>query len=533
MTISPFPTSPTRRRFLAALAGTVALPALTTAPALAQQASQDDAAPEGTPFSFEWLTEQMREAAQGEPAEAEPIEGFLAGLDYDGFRKISYAPERARWKSADGLHFELHAFHPGWLYKEPVGLYEVVEGQARPFRFTREDFNYRDLAETLPEDFEVPGAAGFKLTAQLNSAALYDEILAFLGASYFRALGRDNTYGLSARGLAVNTGSGRAEEFPRFTDFWLERPRPGSDTVVVHAALESASVTGALRFVVTPGDTTVMDVTARLFLRNDIEQIGIAPLTSMFLYGDITPHRFDDFRPAVHDSEALVVNTRAGETIFRPLSNPQRLASSYFGVENPVSFGLVQRNRDFEEYLDAEAHYELRPSLMVEPLSDWGKGNIRLIEIPSNLEANDNIVAFWIPEAPARAGEALAFDYRLHWGMTPPGDASSDLARVLRTRAGKGGVSGVEDTPDRRKFVVDFEGGILRELSEAKEVSARVSATNGEIAETVLSRIEGTDTWRLVLEVQAPAGAVVELSANLSGYGRDLSETWVYQWVRE
>ncbi|PTX45869.1 glucan biosynthesis protein [Allosediminivita pacifica] len=506
-----------------------------TAPVLAQEAAADDGAAEqeGTPFSFDWLTERMREAATKEPAAPETIGGFLSGLDYDDFRKISYAPDHARWSTLDGVHFQLHAFHTGWLYKEPVGIHQVVDGQALPFHFTREDFNYRDLAEELPEGFQLPGIAGFKLTTQLNSAALYDELVAFLGASYFRALGRDNTYGLSARGLAVNTGSGDGEEFPRFSEFWLEQPQPGSDTVVLYAALESDSVTGAYRFVITPGEVTVIDVTARLFLRADVEQLGIAPLTSMFLYGDINTHKFDDFRPAVHDSEAMVVNTRAGKTFYRPLSNPPRLASSYFGVESPVSFGLVQRNRDFEEYLDAEAHYELRPTLMVEPLGEWGAGNVRLMEIPSKLEGNDNIVAFWIPEGGTTAGDEMEFAYRLHWGMTAPGDGSSDLARVLRTRAGKGGVAGVENTPDRRKFVIDFEGGILRELPDGEQVSPSVSATNGDIEETVLSRIEGTDIWRLVVEVKAPAGSVVEMSANLSGYGRELSETWVYQWVRE
>jgi glucans biosynthesis protein len=375
--------------------------------------------------------------------------------------------------------------------------------------------------------------AGFRLMAPLNRADKFDEVAAFLGASYFRALGRGNLYGLSARGLAVNTGFPDGEEFPRFTDFWLERPAPGAASVTLYAALRSESLTGAYRFVLTPGETTVVDVTARLFFRSDIGQLGIAPLTSMFLFGGADQGPFDDYRPAVHDSEALVVNLASGETLFRPLSNPPRLAGSYFAVENPVSFGLVQRERDFENYLDAQAHYGERPSLMIEPLGQWGRGTVRLMEIPSDLEGNDNIVAYWIPETPARAGGQLELSYRQHWGMTPPGDGSSQRARVLRTRAGKGGVSGVKSKTDRRKFVIDFGGGLLGELPEGAEVTPDVSALRGEIVETVLARIPGTDTWRLVIEARGEPGSSVELKAALAGYGRALSETWVYQWVKE
>ena len=292
-------------------------------------------------------------------------------------------------------------------------------------------------------------------------------------------------------------------------------------------------MTGAYRFIIRPGTDTQIDVTARLYLRNDIEQLGIAPLTSMFLYGGADAGEFDDFRPAVHDSEALVLTTRAGATIYRPLNNPPRLASSYFGAMSPKSFGLVQRTRDFSEYLDAEAHYEKRPTLMVEPLGDWGEGTVRLVEIPSKLEANDNIVAYWIPDVDTTAGAALEFSYRLSWGLAPEGDGSVDRARVVRTRVGKGGVSGMEQDTDRRKFVIDFEGGLLGELPGDAEVEVQTTAARGEIAEAVVSRISGTNTWRLVLEVEAPGGTAAELSAELIGYGHTLTETWTYQWVKE
>lgn len=398
--------------------------------------------------------------------------------------------------------------------------------------FGVEDFDYSSYEGDVPQDLDMPGVAGFRLHNQLNRADTWDELVAFLGASYFRALGRDNVYGLSARGLAINTGLSDGEEFPRFTEFWLERPQPGSDHMTLYAALESNSVTGAYRFVITPGETTTMDVTARLYMRNDVAQLGISPLTSMFLFDGADPGAFYDYRSSVHDSSALVMNV--GETTFyRPLKNPSRLASSYLGAENPTSFGLVQRERDFEQYLDAQAHYEKRPSLMVQPLGNWGKGTVRLLEIPTELEANDNIVAYWVPEDPARAGDALEFSYRLHWGMTPPGDRSDELGQVLRTRSGEGGVSGVEKETDERKFVVDFSGGLLRNLSPDAEVVPEITVQQGTVTQTSLSRISGTDIWRLVIDVEGEAKSAVELKASLKGYGRTLTETWLYQWIKQ
>lgn len=527
------PRPPHRRAFLGGLGGSLTLPMLLSPARLFAQDAAAPAAPEGEAFSFDILSEWMLAASKGEPKAPEQVGGFLAELDYDGYQRIAFDRDRTRWADTGEGGFRVNAFHLGWLFKEPVHLHEVEDGKAHGMGFSTADFEYHGLDQEIPEDFDLPGVAGFRVLAPLNRADRYDEVAAFLGASYFRALGRDTHYGLSARGLAVNTGQPDGEEFPLFTDFWLERPAPGSETVTIYAALRSESLTGAYRFVLNPGETTTVDVTARLFFRSDIEQLGIAPLTSMFLFGGADQGPFDDYRPAVHDSEALVVNMASGETFFRPLNNPPRLAGSYFSAENPVSFGLVQRERDFENYLDAQARYETRPSLMIEPIGQWGRGIVRLMEIPSDLEGNDNIVAYWIPEKPARAGDQLEISYRQHWGAAPQGDGSSQHARVVRTRAGKGGVSGVKGKTDKRKFVIDFEGGLLAELPAEGEVTPEVNASRGEIVEKVLSRVPGTNVWRLVIEARAEAGATVELKALLTGYGRVLTETWVYQWVKE
>lgn len=523
-----------RRRVVTGLLSSAAAATFAPArPVLAQAAAgtPDVSTSQGQAFSFDWLTDTMRAAAEDPPKAAETVEGFLAEFDYDDYQRVRFRRDRIRWAERESAPFHLNAFHLGWLFNEPVHLNEVVDGTALPMRFSTADFDYTDVKSDIPANFEMPGVAGFRVMTPLNRADHHDELAAFLGASYFRALGRDTVYGLSARGLAVNTGMSGGEEFPRFTDFWLERPAPGAETVTVYAALRSRSVTGAYRFVLRPGATTVVDVTARLFLREDVQQLGIAPLTSMFLFGGADPGAFQDFRPAVHDSDCLILNTRAGETFVRPLVNPGRLGNSYLAAENPVSFGLVQRERDFDQYLDAQAHYERRPSLMVEPVGDWGEGTVRLLEIPSDLEGNDNIVAYWVPARSADRGDSFELSYRLHWGLNPPGDRSRDLAQILRTRVGKGGVAGVEGTTDRIKFVIDFEGGLLSELSRDADVTPKVTVIRGDLTQAILSPIEGTGMWRLVIEA-VPAGEQnsMELQAALSGYGRSLSETWLYQW---
>ncbi|WP_246727845.1 glucan biosynthesis protein [Chelativorans sp. Marseille-P2723] len=501
--------------------------------ALAQQQSgtaESGHSPKGEPFSFDLLTTAMRERAKKpyQPIEEEQPPQ-VAGLSYDEHRAIRFLPEEAIWRGQ--APFELQAFHPGWLFKQPVHLFVVDDGHAEPLFIDSNSFEYRKPLEA--EKFagvELPGVAGFRLHYPLNNPDVMDELIAFLGASYFRALGRGNVYGLSARGLAVNTATSLGEEFPRFTDFWIERPSRENREIKVYASLDSASVTGAYAFTIAPGANTVMEVTARLFLRNDIERLGIAPMTSMFLFAENNRSAFDDYRGKVHDSDGLKVVRQNGEELWRSLNNPSELANSFFIEESPKAFGLFQRDRNFDRYQDAGASYERRPSLLVEPLGDWGKGAINLVEIPTELEVNDNIVAFWIPEGKAKAGQELEYRYRLTWGAI--GEPSDRLARVLALRTGVGGTSGVENPGDLRKFVVDFGGEILARLPEAGEPRAIVSASRGEIAHTAVSRIDANGVWRVVIDLVPEGDAPIELSGYLTFEDQRLSETWTYQWRR-
>lgn len=525
------------RRALIRMAG-AAMPLSMLIPvgALAQEtdtsAAPDAAATIAAPqqFSFDLLTEEMRALSTQPHVTAPPPEGFLGDLNYDDYRLIRFRDDRARWAD-EATRFRLGAFHMGWLFPEPVRLFEVQDGLATEMLFSTDDFEYlNDLAERVPEHAELPGVAGFRLNHPLNRPDKWDELVAFVGASYFRALGRNSAYGISARGLALNTATAQGEEFPRFSRFYMERDVNGGPSITVYATLESTSVTGAYRFVITPGTETVMDVTCRLFFRQDVAELGVAPLTSMFLFSEKNRAEFDDYRPNVHDSDGLRIVRADGDIIWRPLNNPPQLTGSYFAEVAPRRFGLHQRDRFFDSYQDTGARYERRPSLDVEPLGDWGKGNVRLVEIPSDLEANDNIVAYWIPEAPAKAGDAREFAYRLHWGDLPHDDGEP-LAYVFETRSGHGGFAGVEAQQGTRKFVVDYKGGMLGTLEPDAEIQPVVSIANGEITGTVLEKIAGTDIWRLVIDISAADGAVVELAAHLAGYDRRLTENWLYQWI--
>lgn len=524
-------TSPklSRRHLLKAAAFSATLLATTslTRYALAEAA-------ETGPFDFELFTERMRALAGSAYAPALPsLPELYAGLNYDGYRMVQFNPARAKWADA-GLGYQVHGFALGWLFKEPVAVSEIVDGDAHTIGFETADFKFYDAGMKAIADAEpFPGVAGLRINYPLNQPDTSDELVSFLGASYFRALGRDNIYGLSARGLLINSWRDGPEEFPRFSEFYLEKPTSPTDPLTIYAALESQSVTGAYRFVITPAgpdrQETVMEVTARLFFRADVPELGIAPLTSMFLFAETNRAGFDDYRPQVHDSNGLMLVRETGETMWRALNNTTSLGNTYLWDANPKAFGLYQRDRSFETYQDAGAHYERRPSVRVEPIDGFGQGSVRLIEIPSKLEADDNIVAFFIPTEPVKADDARAFHYRLVWGDLSP-HVDSPVAHVAETRAGLGGISGVANAATLRKFVVDFKGGALEAMEPDAPLEVKAEASAGKITSTTLSKVAANDVWRLVLDVETDGNTLIELKASVSANGMPITETWLYQW---
>lgn len=520
-----------RRKFLVtsslclgSLAGALGL---TPGVAFAQESGA--AAPAAPAFSFDAMVEQMRQKAREayQESAAELPERF-ATLDYDQYRAIRFRPDKSVWRDA-GVNYEMQAFPPGGLYSKPVQIYEVDGPNLRELHFTGADFEYREPLNAA--DFEgqdLPGVAGFRLHYPLNRPEYKDELIAFLGSSYFRALGKGSIYGLSARGLAIDTAAGRPEEFPRFTRFFIERPQPGQNSLKIWAELESERVTGAYAFVVTPGINTEVEVDARIFLRGDVDRLGIAPLTSMYLFGENDRLGFDDFRPEVHDSDGLLILQASGERQWRPLVNPRHLALSFFSAEKPQGFGLIQRDRNFENYQDTEAKYERRPSLWIEPLDDWGKGHVMLAEIPSQKEIHDNIAAFWIPSEPAKAGAELRFRYRMYWGREP--EPGTELAQITDTRTGHGGSAASDYDSALRKFVVEFKGGPLLSIGGDAALEPKLWAQNAEVRNPQLQQLQ-PGHWRFIFDLyREDANQPSEMSLSLSLNGKAVTETWMYQW---
>ena len=478
----------------------------------------------GTPFDADTVPQLARDLASrpfAPPSRQLPAQ--LDAIVYDQYRDYRFRPERAIW-GQDGLPFQLQLFHRGFIFKDRVDLYLVDDGQATVLPYRRELYDFGP--QTPPPDDPALGHAGFRVHAPVNRPDHFDELCVFLGATYFRAVAQGLVYGLSARGLALGSGDPGPEEFPLFRAFWLERPVPGSPTVVVHALLDSPSVAGAYRFAITPaGEETTMDVDARLYPRVELRNAGIAPLTSMFEFDAGDRAGVDDFRPAVHDSDGLAMFNGAGEQLWRPLRNPPQIAHSGFVDDNPRGFGLMQRKRDFEAFQDAEGRYEQRPSAWVEPLGDWGAGEVHLVELPTGNEFADNIVAFWRPRAPLAAGREHRFGYRLHWCADHAWLPA--LARVAATRSGQGDAEGTAP----RLFVVDFEGGRLAGLAPDATPRVEAQASAGELRNPVVYRLPANGRWRMSFELWPGAADVVELRARLlDEAGAPLSETWLSRW---
>ncbi|MGH8729875.1 MAG: glucan biosynthesis protein G [Burkholderiales bacterium] len=446
----------------------------------------------------------------------------LQALDYDRYRDIRFKRDQAYWRDA-GSRFELTFFHEGHYYDQPVKINEVAAGEVREIPFSPALFDYGKTGLD-PQKMQGLGFAGFRVHYPLNTPPYKDEVLVFLGASYFRAIGKGGRYGLSARGLALDTGVMSGEEFPRFVEFWIERPTAEAKELVIYGLLDSRRATAAYRFVLKPGVETVMEVTSRLYLRENVAKLGLAPLTSMYFFGENQHPQKEDFRPEVHNSDGLSVLTDTHEWLWRPLVNPKRLLVTSFTMINPAGFGLMQRDRDFESYEDLEARFELRPNAWVKPLGSWGSGRVELVQIPTPDESNDNIVAFWVPDNPP-PGQPYDFAYRLSWESGSARRPGSSW--IAQTRRGQGYARKPDDSI---LLTIDFEGPIFDKLAGGAKVESMVSADgNGKILGHNTYRNEASGGWRTVIRLRrVDDDKPVELRAQLRSGNRTLSESWNY-----
>jgi len=481
------------------------------------------AAPPAAAFGFDDVDRMAKElASRPQPKPAFVLPKALKDLTYDQTRDIRFNPDRALWR-ADKLPYEIQFFHLGGYFDQPVRVHEIVGASAREVTFDPASFSY-GANKLDPAPLQKLGFAGFRIHYPLNTPRYKDELAVFLGASYFRLLGKGQRYGASARGLALDTGERGGEEFPRFEQFWIEKPARNATQLVLYALLDSRRVTGAYRFVLKPGVETVAEVQSRLYFREAVGKVGIAPVTSMFMYGENQPHSGDGFRPEVHDSDGLSIASASGEWIWRPLVNPKRLLTTSFTLPGTRGFGLMQRDRAFASYEDLEARYDLRPSLWVEPTSGWGAGRVELVQIPTPDETNDNIVAYWVPAEAPKAGASLAYSYRL--SALKNSERRPPTSWVAQSRRGRG----FEALPDDVvKFNIDFEGPALARLPPGTEVEADLALTNGVRQLVVVHPNEVRGGWRLVVQAKrSDKEKPMELRAHLRRGEQTLSETWSY-----
>lgn len=469
-------------------------------------------------FSFDQVIRLAEESANKDYQPPKPIPEFLAKLDSQHWEAIRFRTSEEPWSSKSNFHVRF--YHLGYLYNRPVKIHLIDSKGVHEFPFSSKQFDYggNNFAGKISDQL---GFAGFVLSYPLNGAHQHDEMLVFLGASYFRAVGRNQILGLSARGIAIDTGSPSGEQFPYFKEFWLEKPAANATSMKLYALLEGKSVTGAYQYVVRPGEQTVTEVDSVLFLRNTVQKFGVAPFSSMFLQGANSAHRFNTLAPQIHNSDGLSIQLQGKGWTWRPLQNPQHLAIQPFQADSLLGFGLMQRDRRFCSYESLSMSYEKRPSAWVTPTGNWGKGQIQLIEIPTNTPHNDNIVAFWVPDSLPDPHKPIRYSYKIAWQgdqMTLP-----SLGYVANTLVGKGDIS-----PDAEQFNIDFTGEKLVSML-GDGITIQIDMGNGgKTLEQHLIHNPFVKGLRLGFQIKSP-GKPIHLKAFLQKDTQAVTETWDYQ----
>jgi glucans biosynthesis protein len=468
-------------------------------------------------FAFKDVDARAQQRASSGFKSPEPVApSTFRELDETHYHAIHFQPKATVWQSAR-TNFTLQFFHPGWRFIDPVKLNEITPDGVKEIVFSPTMFDY-DGSGVSADSAKGLSFAGFRIHYPVNAPDKKDEVLSFLGASYFRALGKDQAYGLSARGLAIDTALSSGEEFPRFVEFWIQRPKPKATSLTIYGLLDSPRATGAYEFTLKPGVDTTVHVRARLHMRDNVAKLGVAPLTSMFFFGSNQHATHDDYRPEIHDSDGLSIHAANGEWLWRPLVNPKHLLVTSFAQTDPSGYGLMQRTREFNHYEDLITPYQAHPSAWVEPDGKWGQGRIELVEIPSPDETNDNISAFWVSKEPV-----TDIAYTLHWQKNAETHPSS--AWVMQTLSGQGfpvkqdGATG---------FVIDFSGPMFADGATGP-VEAQISGDpNVTILEQKAVANPEIGGWRVALRVKPKDDKKSsELRVSVRR-GEQSSETWSY-----
>jgi glucans biosynthesis protein len=511
---------PTRREAVALLGAALAAP-LAASRVEAQAAVQSviqSALGDGQRFEAAAVIEIARTLAK-RPFAAPPndLPEAFAGLTYEQYVAVKAAPSSRLWEG-EGRGFLVEPLHRGFVFSNQVGLYAVEDGAIRRIAFDRTRFDYGSV--NVPANLGDIGYSGFRLSSNFGGGS-WSDFAIVQGATFFRAAARGQNFGTAARALTLRPAETRGEEFPIFRAFWLERPGVGTNAIVVHGLIDSESVAGAVRMTFRPGDATIVDVETTLFPRTNLEHVGLGGMGSTYLFGPNSRRNSDDARPAVYEASGLQMANGQGEWLYRPLVNPDALQISAFLDQNPRGFGLLQRDRDYVAFQDDDQHLERRPSLWIEPIGEWGQGAIQLLEIPSDSEINDNILAYWRPKTVMAAGSEIFLAYRQFWCWTPPERPA--MAVVSSTRAGRGGGG------RRRRFFVDFVGDAL--AAPAPDIKASLTTAPGTITSSRTWSYPDRKTVRVSFELDPGGENACEMRLLLQSGGKPISETWLYRWT--
>ena len=503
-----------RREFLKLAAGGALAASLApqgSAPAAAEPLSQP------VPFAADTVLKMAVELASKpfkEP-EAPPLPKVFSDLTFDQYATIRRVPP-AIW-SDQKLGFSLEPLHRGFVYTAPVGISIVENGMAQKVIYDAANFNFGPLKPPA-----VLGDLGFSGLRILKSSDQgFEDVAIFQGATFYRSRAHTQPFGLTARGLSIRTGDEPGEEFPVFREFWVEKPAPAANTLTLHALLDSPSITGAFRFTLRPSDTTIIDTEMTLIARTAVDKLGFGAMAAAYLFSPLDHRRPDDVRAATYESTGLQILTGKGEWLWRPVSNRETLQISAFSDVNPRGFGLLQRSRTFDAFYDDETHWELKPSLWIEPIGDWAAGDHRLLEIPADSEANENVIVQWRPKTGMAAATTQSIAFRQFWCWSPP--SKPPLASCVSSRRGKVG--------DHQRFAVEMVGDLFADPAKAAAASADVQAAPGKIVSVRLFPYKDRRSVRVLFDLDPGSETYSELRLTLMVDNQAASETWLYRWT--
>ena len=438
-------------------------------------------------------------------------------LSYEDYAAIKLKPDARIWNDG-GVGFVVEPLHRGFQYGNPIQLNIVADGKAYRLVYETRLYEFGKLNPS-PKIGDI-GFSGFRVVRGRGGQGAA-EVATFQGTNFYRALADGQVAGMMARALAIKVADAKGEEMPFFRQIWIEKPSAIADLLVVHAVIDSDSLTGAFRFTIRPGEATIVDVECTLFARKAVDNFGLATMSATHLLGYMDHKRFDDYRPNVNEVGGVQMLTGANEWVWRPVSNREELQISTFIDSKPRGFGCMIRDRNFENFLDEEQHWERRPSIWVEPFGDWSDGGVQLIEIPSQSDANDNILCFWRPNAPLLSGSETSFSYRQFWCWDPP--EKPDLARAARSHAGAVG--------KRTRFFVEFEGDILADDKRVSGMSPTLTASAGSLTMLKTFPDHERKALRVLFELDPQGAGSSELRLVLEAQGNRISETWLYRWT--